>query len=74
MTDGRNYDMSLWQLHRLGPRDLIVPLTCCVPAELTSSYLDPKPANESICQELLPEHFTPFRYGQVCLPLFHYCF
>lgn len=57
--------MSLWQLRRLGPRDLIVPLTCCVQNIDNVSYLDPKPINETICQELLPEHFAPFRHRQV---------
>lgn len=70
MTDGKNYDTSLWQLRRLGPRDLIVPLTCCVQNSDSISYLDPKPINETICQELSPEHYVSFRHRQVNMKIF----
>lgn len=65
MTDGKNYETSLWLKRRLGPRDLIVPLSCCVQNPDTISYLNPKPMNESACQELLPQDYIPYRHSQV---------
>ncbi|XP_021204850.1 CD151 antigen isoform X1 [Bombyx mori] len=54
MTDARNYDMSVWQLRRLGPRGMAVPLSCCVQIEENISYLNPMPVNLSRCQEYQP--------------------
>ncbi|XP_072941472.1 tetraspanin-11 [Epargyreus clarus] len=51
MTSARNYDMSVWQLRRLGPRGVAVPLSCCVQTR-DASYLSPLPVNQSRCQEI----------------------
>ncbi|XP_052737965.1 tetraspanin-17 [Bicyclus anynana] len=53
MTSARNYDMSLWQLRRLGPRGLSVPPSCCVQSA-PRSHLSPAPADPARCQELAP--------------------
>ncbi|KAJ8726919.1 hypothetical protein PYW08_015316 [Mythimna loreyi] len=65
MTDARNYDMSIWQLRRLGPRGMSVPLSCCVQYEGEVSYLNPAPVNASRCQEVTPN--PEFRYVPGCL-------
>ncbi|XP_059060242.1 CD151 antigen [Achroia grisella] len=65
MTSARNYDMSVWQLRRLGPRGMSVPLTCCVQYENSASYLNPTPVNQSRCQEIQPN--PQFRYLPGCL-------
>lgn len=65
MTDARNYDMSIWQLRRLGPRGMSVPLSCCVQDESATSYLNPAPFNASRCQEIQPN--PTFRYVAGCL-------
>ncbi|KAJ0179261.1 hypothetical protein K1T71_004973 [Dendrolimus kikuchii] len=65
ITDARNYDMSIWQLRRLGPRGMSVPLSCCVQEEETASYLNPMPVNASRCQEVQP--IPEFRYVPGCI-------
>lgn len=64
MTDARNYDMSVWQLRRLGPRGMAVPLSCCVQRAGLESHLNPAPLNQSRCQELQPN--PEFRFVPVC--------
>ncbi|XP_068628077.1 tetraspanin-11 [Battus philenor] len=64
MSDARNYDMSVWQLRRLGPRGLSVPLSCCVQAE-GPSYLNPVPLNQSRCQDIQPNQL--YRHSPGCL-------
>ncbi|KAI5641963.1 tetraspanin family domain-containing protein [Phthorimaea operculella] len=63
ITDARNYDMSVWQLRRLGPRGMAVPPSCCVQRVEDSSYLNPAPVNQSRCQEVKPD--PAFRYVPV---------
>ncbi|CAH0717264.1 unnamed protein product, partial [Brenthis ino] len=63
MTSARNYDMSLWQLRRLGPRGMSVPPSCCVQTE-HASYLNPAPVNQSRCQEIQPN--AEFRHVSGC--------
>ncbi|XP_045492447.1 tetraspanin-17 [Colias croceus] len=65
MTSARNYDMSVWQLQRLGPRGMAVPLSCCVQNDLEISYLNPAPFNQSRCQEVKPN--AQFRHVPGCL-------
>ncbi|KAG7305405.1 hypothetical protein JYU34_009474 [Plutella xylostella] len=65
MTDARNFDMSMWQLRRLGPRGLSVPLSCCVQDRAAGSYLNPLPLNQSRCQDIQPN--PTFRHVQGCL-------
>lgn len=60
--------MSVWQLRRLGPRGMSVPLSCCVQFEDNASYLNPAPVNQSRCQEILPN--ADFRYVPVCQRFF----
>ncbi|XP_060800578.1 tetraspanin-33 [Amyelois transitella] len=63
MTSSRNYDMSAWQLRRLGPRGLSVPLSCCVQSH--RSYLNPVPRNTTRCQEVTAD--PKFRHVPGCL-------
>ncbi|XP_037301351.1 tetraspanin-9-like [Manduca sexta] len=65
ITDARNYDMSIWQLRRLGPRGMSVPLSCCVQDEQNISYLNPMPLNASRCQDIQPN--PTYRYVPGCL-------
>ncbi|XP_045763824.1 tetraspanin-17 [Maniola jurtina] len=65
MTSARNYDMSLWQLRRLGPRGVAVPPSCCVQALAERSYLSPAPLNASRCQDVTPN--AQFRHVPGCL-------
>ncbi|CAK1551707.1 unnamed protein product [Leptosia nina] len=65
MTSARNYDMSIWQLRRLGPRGMSAPLSCCVQHDLEESYLNPAPVNQSRCQEVQPN--AQFRHVSGCL-------
>ncbi|KAL0883808.1 hypothetical protein ABMA27_015898 [Loxostege sticticalis] len=68
MTDARNYDMSVWQLRRLGPRGMAVPLSCCVQRAGLESHLNPAPLNQSRCQELQPNpefRFVPGCYSRL---------
>ncbi|XP_069355247.1 tetraspanin-11 isoform X2 [Maniola hyperantus] len=65
MTSARNYDMSLWQLRRLGPRGVAVPPSCCVQARAERSYLSPAPLNASRCQDITPN--AQFRHVPGCL-------
>ncbi|XP_014355751.2 CD82 antigen [Papilio machaon] len=64
MSDARNYDMSVWQLRRLGPRGLSVPLSCCV-QRAPASYLSPAPLNQSRCQDIQPN--PTYRHAPGCL-------
>ncbi|CAG9563591.1 unnamed protein product [Danaus chrysippus] len=63
MTGARNYDLSSWQLRRLGPRGLSAPLSCCV-QRAGGSFLDPAPLNGSRCQEVTENEF---RHSSGCL-------
>ncbi|KAJ2950715.1 hypothetical protein O0L34_g8977 [Tuta absoluta] len=65
ITDARNYDMSVWQLRRLGPRGMSVPPSCCVQRVQDASYLNPAPVNQSRCQEVKPD--PAFRFVPGCL-------
>ncbi|XP_049865369.1 tetraspanin-1 [Pectinophora gossypiella] len=65
ITDARNYDMSLWQLRRLGPRGMAVPPSCCVQRAGLVSHLNPAPLNNSRCQELTPD--PHYRYIPGCI-------
>ncbi|XP_073963632.1 uncharacterized protein [Choristoneura fumiferana] len=64
MTDARNFDMSVWQLRRLGPRGAAVPPSCCV-QRAPASHLNPAPRNATRCQELAPN--PEFRHVPGCL-------
>lgn len=64
--------MSVWQIRKLGPRGLAVPLSCCVQDIYTMSYLSPQPLNATRCQEVKPN--GQFRYVQVITPYGLYVF
>ncbi|XP_063530462.1 CD151 antigen [Cydia strobilella] len=64
MTDARNYDLSVWQLRRLGPRGMAVPPSCCVQAP-PASHLNPAPRDAERCQEAAP--IAQFRHVVGCL-------
>ncbi|XP_041973402.1 tetraspanin-17 [Aricia agestis] len=64
MSGGRNYDMSVWQLRRLGPRGLAVPPSCCVQRP-PRSHLNPAPLNETRCQEVTPS--SEYTHLEGCL-------
>ncbi|RVE48418.1 hypothetical protein evm_006979 [Chilo suppressalis] len=66
MSDAHNYDMSAWQLRRLGPRGLAVPPSCCVQST-PASHLSPAPADPARCQEVQPE--PRYRHMPGCLSL-----
>ncbi|XP_065367530.1 uncharacterized protein Tsp68C [Calliphora vicina] len=69
MNSDINYDTSMWKLQGYGQRDWVVPLTCCIlenPAD-RQSYLDPKPANETLCQSLEKKDYNQYRFTTPCL-------
>ncbi|KAI8041841.1 CD82 antigen [Drosophila gunungcola] len=70
MRSSLDYDTSLWRLQSYGQRIWPVPLSCCVLANAGQSmaYLDPKPANESICQSIERESYERERHTESCLP------
>ncbi|XP_018394144.1 PREDICTED: tetraspanin-15-like, partial [Cyphomyrmex costatus] len=54
-----NYGTSWWRLREVGRRELVVPLSCCILNNTNEmgSFLNPQPANLTLCQVLNPaEH------------------
>ncbi|XP_039487553.1 uncharacterized protein LOC120449243 [Drosophila santomea] len=70
MRSSLDYDTSLWRLQGYGQRNWPVPLSCCVleNADHGVAYLDPKPANESMCQSLERLSYERERHTESCLP------
>ncbi|KAH8379004.1 hypothetical protein KR009_002578 [Drosophila setifemur] len=70
MKSSLDYDTSLWRLQNYGQRNWPVPLSCCVlkNAPQPLAYLDPKPANESLCQSLERSSYERERFTESCLP------
>nr|XP_016933597.1 uncharacterized protein LOC108012682 [Drosophila suzukii] len=70
MKTSLDYDTSLWRLQGYGQRNWPVPLSCCVleNSEHPLSFLDPKPANESMCQSLERLSYERERNTESCLP------
>ncbi|EDW41409.1 tetraspanin-15 [Drosophila sechellia] len=70
MRSSLDYDTSLWRLQGYGQRNWPVPLSCCVlqNADHSMAYLDPKPANESMCQSLERLSYERERHTESCLP------
>ena len=69
MVGGSDYHSSWWHLRELGQRDLLVPLSCCglLNAADPDGFLDPRPANLTMCQSLQPDVARPFRHMEVRL-------
>lgn len=72
MNSNINYDTSLWRLQEYGQRDWVVPLTCCHLSNRleSSSYLDPKPMNLTLCQSLERHVYEKSRHTEVCVAIF----
>lgn len=63
-----NYGTSWWRLQEVGRRELVVPLSCCTlnNANETGSFLNPEPANLTLCQALNPAEHQYARHTAVC--------
>lgn len=63
-----NYGTSWWRLQEVGRRELVVPLSCCTlnNANETGSFLNPEPANLTLCQALNPAEHQYARHTIVC--------
>ncbi|XP_020816011.1 uncharacterized protein LOC110190045 [Drosophila serrata] len=70
MRSSLDYDTSLWRLQSYGQRSWSVPLSCCVLENTPNplAYLDPKPANESLCQSIERLSYERERHSGSCLP------
>ncbi|XP_075168673.1 tetraspanin 68C [Haematobia irritans] len=69
MNSDINYDTSLWRIQPYGPHDRVVPLTCCIldnPSD-KKFHLDPKPANETMCESVDKKEYSQFRFTSPCL-------
>ncbi|XP_011632681.1 tetraspanin-9 [Pogonomyrmex barbatus] len=64
-----NYGTSWWRLQEVGRRELVVPLSCCTlnNANETGSFLNPEPANLTLCQALNPAEHQYARHTVGCL-------
>lgn len=63
-----NYGTSWWRLQEVGRRELVVPLSCCILNNIneTGSFLNPEPANLTLCQALNPAEHQYARHTAVC--------
>ncbi|XP_026669391.1 CD82 antigen-like isoform X1 [Ceratina calcarata] len=66
-----NYGTSWWRLQEVGRRELVVPLSCCAlnNANQTDSFLNPEPANLTLCQTLNPAEHQYARHTAGCLEM-----
>ncbi|XP_076380569.1 uncharacterized protein LOC117228360 isoform X4 [Megalopta genalis] len=66
-----NYGTSWWRLQEVGRRELVVPLSCCTlnNANETDSFLNPEPANLTLCQALNPAEHQYARHTAGCLEM-----
>lgn len=66
-----NYGTSWWRLQEVGRRELVVPLSCCTlnNANQTDSFLNPEPANLTLCQALNPAEHQYARHTAGCLEM-----
>ncbi|XP_012062430.1 PREDICTED: tetraspanin-9 [Atta cephalotes] len=64
-----NYGTSWWRLQEVSRRELVVPLSCCTlnNANETGSFLNPEPANLTLCQALNPAEHQYARHTMGCL-------
>lgn len=77
MNDETDYEMSIWRQHSLGQEDWLVPLTCCRSEQIiypidSQLHLDPKPANENLCQSSEKSDYKNYRYTTSCLHFLDY--
>ncbi|KYN03967.1 hypothetical protein ALC62_05175, partial [Cyphomyrmex costatus] len=63
-----NYGTSWWRLREVGRRELVVPLSCCILNNTNEmgSFLNPQPANLTLCQVLNPAEHQYARHTMVC--------
>ncbi|KAK9296697.1 hypothetical protein QLX08_009369 [Tetragonisca angustula] len=66
-----NYGTSWWRLQEVGRRELVVPLSCCTLTNVnqTDSFLNPEPANLTLCQALNPAEHQYARHTTGCLEM-----
>ncbi|CAL7945184.1 unnamed protein product [Xylocopa violacea] len=66
-----NYGTSWWRLQEIGRRELVVPLSCCALSNVnqTDSFLNPEPANLTLCQALNPAEHQYARHTTGCLEM-----
>lgn len=66
-----NYGTSWWRLQEVGRRELVVPLSCCTLNNVnqTDSFLNPEPANLTLCQALNPAEHQYARHTTVRISL-----
>ncbi|XP_076227827.1 CD151 antigen isoform X1 [Nomia melanderi] len=66
-----NYGTSWWRLQEVGRRELVVPLSCCTlnNTNETDSFLNPEPANLTLCQALNPAEHQYARHTTGCLDM-----
>ncbi|KAL2725674.1 Tetraspanin-11 [Vespula squamosa] len=71
INGSNNYGTSWWRLQEVGRRELVVPLTCCTlnNANETDSFLNPEPANLTLCQALNPAEHQYARHTTGCLEM-----
>ncbi|XP_011135468.1 tetraspanin-17 [Harpegnathos saltator] len=69
INGSNNYGTSWWRLQEVGRRELVVPLSCCTlnNANETDSFLNPVPANLTLCQTLNPAEHQYARHTVGCL-------
>ncbi|KAL2746597.1 tetraspanin-7-like isoform X2 [Vespula maculifrons] len=67
INGSNNYGTSWWRLQEVGRRELVVPLSCCTlnNANETDSFLNPEPANLTLCQALNPAEHQYARHTTV---------
>lgn len=68
INGSNNYGISRWRLQEVDRRELVVPLSCCTlnNANETDSFLNPVPANLTLCQTLNPAEHQYARHTVVC--------
>ncbi|XP_046821612.1 tetraspanin-7-like isoform X1 [Vespa crabro] len=71
INGSNNYGTSWWRLQEVGRRELVVPLSCCTlnNANETDSFLNPEPANLTLCQALNPAEHQYARHTTGCLEM-----
>ncbi|KAK7864200.1 hypothetical protein R5R35_004111 [Gryllus longicercus] len=70
INNAQDYGTSWWHLKELGQRDLQVPLSCCLTNKTIDNpraFLDPQPANITLCQAPQEDMFIKGRYTDGCL-------
>lgn len=63
-----DYERSVWRLQRLGGLDAVVARTCCRLQNSSDdlAYINPRPANETMCQSNDTRFQQNFRFRKGC--------